>query len=146
MILLLVFCMFPVLCMVKKLFRNTTERSILSQSSCGWQDRWEDIGRYLSCLSPLKYLELTPGQAQNSKKLTECFKKVCPNTGNSQELQLAALYWVWPASIKHYLRLFCTLKRKKMPQIWPSFWEKRPLRKSAPYQSHHKNERKSQRL
>lgn len=51
----------------------------------------EDMGRYLSRLSPLMVLEFTPEQMQNPQKKTECFKKVWPGPGNARELQFAAL-------------------------------------------------------
>ncbi|POI29297.1 hypothetical protein CIB84_006953, partial [Bambusicola thoracicus] len=49
------------------------------------------MGRYLS--RSLNGLEFTPYQVQNPKKLTECFKKVCPDPGNMKELGLDALCW-----------------------------------------------------
>lgn len=37
-------------------------------------------------------LEIAPEQLQNPKILTECFKKICPDPGNANDLPLA-LRW-----------------------------------------------------
>lgn len=39
---------FPLLSMVKQIFKNSTQRSALRQEGYGWQGMWEDTGRYLS--------------------------------------------------------------------------------------------------
>lgn len=39
---------FPVLSLVRELFKDITHKSALSQDCYEWQGMWEDIGRYLS--------------------------------------------------------------------------------------------------
>lgn len=40
---------------------------------------WEDVGRYLSGLSPPMALEFSPEQMRDPKKMIECSRKVCPD-------------------------------------------------------------------
>lgn len=103
---------FLVLSVVKPPLQNTSQRCALRQVGWGWQGVWEEMGRYVSPF--LHGLEFAPYQMQNPKKLTECFKKVCPDPGNMKELELTALCWAWPVPIKRCSALFCTLKKKKM--------------------------------
>lgn len=77
---------FLVLFIVKKLLKNNIQRSTLRQDYCGWQSVKEDMGRYSSLLSSLMGLKFTLKQAWNPKKLTECFRKVCPDPCNAKEL------------------------------------------------------------
>lgn len=78
---------------VKQFIKNTIQEPALRQSSCGWQGVWEDMGRYLSRLSPPRVFHFTPEQVQNPKTLVECLKDICPDPGNTRELQLAAFCW-----------------------------------------------------
>lgn len=82
--------MFLVLSVVKPPLQNTSQRCALRQVGWGWQGVWQ-MGRYVSPF--LHGLEFAPYQMQNPKKLTECFKKVCPDPGNMKELELTALCW-----------------------------------------------------
>lgn len=85
--------MLLVLFNVKQLFKNTTLRSALCQDGYGWQGVWEHLDRHLSWLSPLMVLYFTPEEVLKPKNLKECFKKVCPDTGNARGIQLTALSW-----------------------------------------------------
>lgn len=108
---------FLVLFMVKKLFKNSTQRSLLRQDGLGGM--WEDTGRHLSWLSPPAGLDL-----QNSWQnvLKRCDLILAMPKRNS----LLHCAVVWPAPIK-YSVLFSTLKNTKMllDQIqfmWQALW------------------------
>ena len=82
---------FPLLSKISRLFRKLTRESVPKQSCGRWQGVWEDIGRYLSRVSPPIVLNFTPEQVQNPKNLIECLRVVCPDPDNAGERQLAAL-------------------------------------------------------
>ena len=77
-------CVFPVLLVVKTPFRNSPELC----PEAGWLCVARCMGGYGQVPPPMG-LEIAPEQLQNPKILTECFKKICPDPGNANDLPLA---------------------------------------------------------
>ena len=82
-----------VLFKVKQLLRNLIRRSVLRRDICEWQGVWEDMGRFLGQWAPPVFWTFTPEQLQNPKKLVECLKKRCHDSGSSKVTQITVACW-----------------------------------------------------
>lgn len=96
--------MLAALCEVNQLFKNATRRSAPRQDGSGWQGVWEDVGRYLSGLSPPMALEFSPEQTRDPKKMIERYLEryalICPGAGCARQMLSG---------------LFGSVKRRQMP-------------------------------
>jgi len=109
---LLLLCLlngFQVLCRVKQLVKNITQRSALSLSNYEWLGVWESMGKCLGWWAPLVFLNLTPEQVQNPDKFIEYLEEVCCRPGNSGKTQTIAMCW----GLAHAYRALLPLQGKE---------------------------------